>query len=177
MQDRRVATLFLMVGLPGAGKPTRAKELAAARRALRLETSLGLDFVARQPAWRERGSAAAEFVLVTPFLDLLLLLAVAAGRLVRARLQAFLLAALHLAAGTPDIAGLSADAFASQVRAPYSRMTQRLEAVRTALVSDLEEALDAAIRDVEMLLKGKGLTSWQRRDAIARAMAGTGMES
>ena len=30
------ATLFLMVGLPGAGKTTRAKELAAAHRALRL---------------------------------------------------------------------------------------------------------------------------------------------
>ena len=30
------ATLLLMVGLPGAGKTTRAKELAAARRALRL---------------------------------------------------------------------------------------------------------------------------------------------
>lgn len=29
-------TLFLMVGLPGAGKTTRAKELAAAHRALRL---------------------------------------------------------------------------------------------------------------------------------------------
>jgi predicted kinase len=31
-----VATLFLMVGLPGAGKSTRAKDLAAARRALLL---------------------------------------------------------------------------------------------------------------------------------------------
>ena len=31
-----MATLFLMVGLPGAGKTARAKELAAARRALRL---------------------------------------------------------------------------------------------------------------------------------------------
>ena len=31
-----VATLFLMVGLPGAGKTTRANELAAAHRALRL---------------------------------------------------------------------------------------------------------------------------------------------
>jgi predicted kinase len=30
------ATLFLMVGLPGAGKTTRARELAAAHRALRL---------------------------------------------------------------------------------------------------------------------------------------------
>ncbi len=36
MQDRRAATLFLMVGLPGAGKTTWAKELAAAHRALRL---------------------------------------------------------------------------------------------------------------------------------------------
>jgi streptomycin 6-kinase len=33
---QRVATLFLMVGLPGAGKTTRAKELAAAHQALRL---------------------------------------------------------------------------------------------------------------------------------------------
>jgi predicted kinase len=36
MQDDRVATLFLIVGLPGAGKTTRAKELAAKHRALRL---------------------------------------------------------------------------------------------------------------------------------------------
>lgn len=35
-QDPPVATLFLMVGLPGAGKTTRAKELAATHRALRL---------------------------------------------------------------------------------------------------------------------------------------------
>jgi predicted kinase len=35
-QDSRPATLLLMVGLPGAGKTTRAKELAAANRALRL---------------------------------------------------------------------------------------------------------------------------------------------
>ena len=35
IQDDRVATLFLIVGLPGAGKTTRAKELAAEHRALR----------------------------------------------------------------------------------------------------------------------------------------------
>ena len=35
-QDPHVATILLMVGLPGAGKTTRAKELAAANRALRL---------------------------------------------------------------------------------------------------------------------------------------------
>ncbi|MGW1958276.1 AAA family ATPase [Streptomyces sp. NPDC001920] len=35
-QDRPVATLFLLVGLPGAGKTTRAKGLAATHRALRL---------------------------------------------------------------------------------------------------------------------------------------------
>ena len=35
-QDPRAATLLLMVGLPGAGKTTRARELAAAHRALRL---------------------------------------------------------------------------------------------------------------------------------------------
>jgi len=35
IQDDRVATLFLIVGLPGAGKTTRAKELAAQHRALR----------------------------------------------------------------------------------------------------------------------------------------------
>ena len=35
-RDPRAATMFLMVGLPGAGKTTRAKELAAAHRALRL---------------------------------------------------------------------------------------------------------------------------------------------
>jgi predicted kinase len=35
-KDARPATLLLMVGLPGAGKTTRAKELAVAHRALRL---------------------------------------------------------------------------------------------------------------------------------------------
>ena len=35
-QDPRVATLILIVGLPGAGKTTRAKEIAAMRPALRL---------------------------------------------------------------------------------------------------------------------------------------------
>ncbi len=35
-QDPRVATLTLIAGLPGAGKTTRAKELAAMRPALRL---------------------------------------------------------------------------------------------------------------------------------------------
>jgi predicted kinase len=35
-QDACAATMLLMVGLPGAGKTTRAKELAAAHRALRL---------------------------------------------------------------------------------------------------------------------------------------------
>jgi len=35
-QDPCAATMLLMVGLPGAGKTTRAKELAAAHRALRL---------------------------------------------------------------------------------------------------------------------------------------------
>jgi predicted kinase len=36
MQDDRVSTLFLIVGLPGAGKTKRAKELAAKHHALRL---------------------------------------------------------------------------------------------------------------------------------------------
>jgi predicted kinase len=35
-QDPRATTLVLIVGLPGAGKTTRAEELAAANRALRL---------------------------------------------------------------------------------------------------------------------------------------------
>jgi predicted kinase len=35
-QDQCAATMLLMVGLPGAGKTTRAKELAAVNRALRL---------------------------------------------------------------------------------------------------------------------------------------------
>ena len=35
-ENRGVATLFLMVGLPGAGKTTRAKELAAEHGALQL---------------------------------------------------------------------------------------------------------------------------------------------
>jgi predicted kinase len=36
-----MATLFLMVGLPGAGKTVRAKELAAQHRALRLSPMHG----------------------------------------------------------------------------------------------------------------------------------------
>ncbi|MBV9383148.1 MAG: ATP-binding protein [Streptosporangiaceae bacterium] len=36
MQDPRAATLVLMVGLPAAGKTTRARELAATHQALRL---------------------------------------------------------------------------------------------------------------------------------------------
>ena len=43
-QDPRAATLVLMVGLPAAGKTTRAKELAATHRALRLGTSVVLDY-------------------------------------------------------------------------------------------------------------------------------------
>src|SRR5436190_4782118 len=35
-QNPNVAMMFLMVGLPGAGKTTRAEELAAVHRALRL---------------------------------------------------------------------------------------------------------------------------------------------
>jgi AAA domain len=35
-KDQRVTTLILMVGLPGAGKTTRAKELAMTYHALRL---------------------------------------------------------------------------------------------------------------------------------------------
>src|SRR6516164_555085 len=35
-QDPHAATMFLMVGLPAAGKTTRAKELAEAHQALRL---------------------------------------------------------------------------------------------------------------------------------------------
>ena len=40
-QEPRVATLILMVGLPAAGKTARAKELAAANRALRLTRITG----------------------------------------------------------------------------------------------------------------------------------------
>jgi adenylylsulfate kinase-like enzyme len=40
-QDPCAATMLLMVGLPGAGKTTRAKELAAANRALRLTRITG----------------------------------------------------------------------------------------------------------------------------------------
>jgi Flp pilus assembly protein TadG len=46
----------------------------------------GLRFLRRR-ASRDRGSAAAELVLITPVLILLLLFAVAAGRLVQARLE------------------------------------------------------------------------------------------
>jgi Flp pilus assembly protein TadG len=41
----------------------------------------------RSPGRRDQGSAAAELVLVTPLLVMMMLLAVAAGRLVQARLQ------------------------------------------------------------------------------------------
>lgn len=57
MRDER-PTMFLMVGLPGAGKTVRARELAAARHALLLNPDawmiplLGRGF--QSPQWRRR---------------------------------------------------------------------------------------------------------------------------
>ncbi len=94
-----------------------------------------------------------------------------------ADLESFLLAGLRLAVGTPDHGALSDEAFASEVRAPYSWMTEKLDAVRAGLVPDPGEALDAAVAEVGRLLCGKGFTAHQSQDAITRAMAGTETES
>jgi hypothetical protein len=66
---------------------------------------------ARRPQSRERGSAAAELVLVTPFLFLLLLFAVAAGRLVQGKLDV-------------DSAAQQAARAASEARTPAAASAQ-----------------------------------------------------
>jgi Flp pilus assembly protein TadG len=75
---------------------------------------------ARQPQSRERGSAAAELVLVTPFLILLLLFAVAAGRLVQARLEV-------------DSAAQQAARAASLARTPEAASAQAQQVAQAAL--------------------------------------------
>jgi Flp pilus assembly protein TadG len=75
---------------------------------------------ARRPESGERGSAAAELVLVTPFLFLLLLFAVAAGRLVQARLAV-------------DGAAQQAARAASLARTPAAASAQAQEVGQAAL--------------------------------------------
>ena len=75
---------------------------------------------ARSPQSRERGSAAAELVLVTPFLFLLLLFAVAAGRLVNARLDV-------------DSAAQQAARAASLARTPAAASAQARQVAQAAL--------------------------------------------
>jgi len=75
---------------------------------------------ARRPEPRERGSAAAELVLVTPLLFLLLLFAVAAGRLVQARLDV-------------DSAAQQAARAASLARTPAAASAQATEVAQSAL--------------------------------------------
>ena len=75
---------------------------------------------ALRPESRERGSAAAELVLVTPFLILLLLFAVAAGRLVQARLDV-------------DSAAQQAARAASLARTPQAAAAQAQQVAQAAL--------------------------------------------
>ena len=75
---------------------------------------------ARRPGSRERGSAAAELVLVTPFLVLLLLFAVAAGRLVQGRLDV-------------DSAAQQAARAASLARTPAVASAQAQQVAQAAL--------------------------------------------
>jgi len=75
---------------------------------------------ARRLQSRERGSAAAELVLVTPFLFLLLLFAVAVGRLVQARLDV-------------DSAAQQAARAASLARTPAAASAQATQVARAAL--------------------------------------------
>jgi Flp pilus assembly protein TadG len=75
---------------------------------------------ARPPQSRERGSAAAELVLVTPFLFLLLLFAVAAGRLVQGKLDV-------------DSAAQQAARAASLARTPAAASAQAQQVAQAAL--------------------------------------------
>jgi Flp pilus assembly protein TadG len=69
---------------------------------------------------RERGSASAELVLVTPFLVLLLLFAVAAGRLVQGRLDV-------------DSAAQQAARAASEARTPEAASAEAQQVAQAAL--------------------------------------------
>jgi Flp pilus assembly protein TadG len=75
---------------------------------------------ASRPQSRERGSAAAELVLVTPLLILLLLLAVAAGRLVQGKLDV-------------DSAAQQAARAASEARTPQAASAQATQVAQAAL--------------------------------------------
>jgi Flp pilus assembly protein TadG len=75
---------------------------------------------ARPPQSRERGSAAAELVLVTPFLFLQLLFAVAAGRLVQGKLDV-------------DSAAQQAARAASLARTPAAASAQATQVAQAAL--------------------------------------------
>jgi Flp pilus assembly protein TadG len=74
----------------------------------------------RRPDSRDRGSATAELVLLTPFLILLLLFAVAAGRLVQARLDV-------------DSAAQQAARAASLARTPQAASAQATQVAQAAL--------------------------------------------
>ncbi|NUP15603.1 MAG: ACP S-malonyltransferase [Streptomyces sp.] len=89
-------------------------------------------------------------------------------------LVAFLLAGLRLAVGTPDDVGLSGEEYESAVRAPYTRLLERLDLVRAARISDPEELLESAIRDIAMLLRAKGFSALQSHAALDRALAVAG---
>ncbi len=75
---------------------------------------------ASRPPSRERGSAAAELVLVTPLLILFLLFAVAAGRLVQGKLDV-------------DSAAQQAARAASEARTPQAASAQATQVARAAL--------------------------------------------
>ena len=75
---------------------------------------------ASRPPSRERGSAAAELVLVTPLLILFLLLAVAAGRLVQGKLDV-------------DSAAQQAARAASLARTPQAAAAQAQQVAQAAL--------------------------------------------
>jgi Flp pilus assembly protein TadG len=86
----------------------------------------------RRPQSGERGSAAAELVLVTPFLFLLLLFAVAAGRLVQARLDV-------------DSAAQQAARAASLARTPAAASAQAMSVAQAALAGQSVSCSPAVI--------------------------------
>ncbi|MER5319554.1 ACP S-malonyltransferase [Streptosporangium roseum] len=85
--------------------------------------------------------------------------------------EEFLLAALRLIVGTPALARLSAEAFETEIRAPYARLVDQLDAVRADRVPDSHPAMEQAVRDVGGVLRAKGFTDQQSHAAIERALA------
>lgn len=85
--------------------------------------------------------------------------------------EEFLLAALRLIVGTPALARLSSEAFETEIRAPYARLVDALDAVRAARVPDHKPVLDQTVRDVGGVLRAKGFTDQQSHAAIERALA------